>query len=110
MMKLVAGISAIIVMLGLFFGVYRYIDTRYALAVEAQKEHGRLDKQQQMLEKRLDYKIMDDQRFSVQKEMREIEERNLGKKIESWDKRDRDRYKDLQEQLEKVRDKLKNLQ
>jgi hypothetical protein len=45
----------------------------------------------------------------MQQEMRQIEERNLGKPIEKWDIRDRTRYKDLQDQLSKVFEKIKML-
>jgi hypothetical protein len=98
-MKTVSALAGILLLLGIFFGVYKYIDTRYALAEELK-----------LVSQRLEYKIKDDQRFSIQQEMRQIEERNLGKPIEKWDQRDRLRYKDLQNQLDKVQEKLKGLQ
>lgn len=98
MKNTLATVGALILLLGAFFGVYKYIDARYALAEELKK-----------VEQRLDYKVADDQRISMQQEMRQIEERNLGKPIEKWDLRDRTRYKDLQDQLSKVFEKIKML-
>lgn len=97
--KIISGLTAILVLFGMLFGTYRYIDNRYALAEELKKTN-----------ERLEYKIKDDQRFSIQQEMRQIEERNNGKTIEKWDQRDRIRYKDLQDQLNKIQEKLKSLQ
>lgn len=97
-MKTVASVISIVLLLGAFFGVYKYIDARYALAEELKK-----------VEQRLDYKVADDQRFSMQQEMRQIEERNIGKPIEKWDIRDRTRYKDLRDQLDKVLERIKML-
>lgn len=94
-----SAIGGILLIIGVFFGVYKYIDDRYALAEELR-----------LVSQRLEYKIKDDQRFSIQQEMRQIEERNIGKSIEKWDSRDRLRYKDLQDQLNKVQEKLKMLQ
>lgn len=99
MTKTVGAIISILVLFGIFFGAYKYIDDRYALAEEHKK-----------LELRLDYKIKDDQRISIQQEMRQIEEKNLGKLIEKWDSRDRNRYKDLLDQLKNTQEKLKSLQ
>ena len=99
MIKIVGGITAVLVLLAMFFGAYTYIDTRYALSEELK-----------LVEKRLEFKILDDQRDSNQREMFQIEERNLGKPIEKWDKRDRERYRVLQGLLEKVQDKLQKLQ
>lgn len=98
-MKLIGSICAIVMLLGAFFGVYRFMEGHYALAAEMQK-----------IEKRLDYKIADDQRFLTDQEMRQIEERNLGKPIEKWDQRDRLRYKELQKQLDKTQTKMKEMQ
>lgn len=92
-------IAALVILLGTAFSVYFYFENRYALAEELKK-----------VEQRLDYKISDDHRFSVQQEMRQIEERNNGKPIEKWDQRDRMRYKDLQDQLSKIQERLKVLQ
>ena len=99
MKNTLATVGALILLLGAFFGVYKYIDARYALAEELRQ-----------VEKSLSYKIADDQRFSVQQEMHQIEERNLNKSIDKWDQRDRIRYKDLQDQLIKLQEKLKKLQ
>jgi hypothetical protein len=98
-MKSVAGFLAVLALLGGFFGAYRFVDSRFALASELAK-----------VEKRLDVKIADDQRFNVRQEMRQLEEINLGKIIEKWSKQDRDRYNDLKDQLQRLQDKLKSLQ
>jgi hypothetical protein len=97
--KTIAGFVSLLVLITLFFGAYRFLDDRYALANELAK-----------VEKRLDVKIADDQRISMQQEMRQIEERNLGRLIEKWDQRDRLRYMDLKDQLGRILDKLKMLQ
>jgi hypothetical protein len=98
-MKIVGSILAIIMLLGAFFGVFQFMEKHYALASDMQK-----------VEKRLDYKIADDQRFLTDQEMRQIEERNNGKPIEKWDQRDRLRYKELQKQLDKTQNKMKEMQ
>jgi hypothetical protein len=98
-LKTVGSILALIMLLSVFFGVYQFMEKHYALATEMQK-----------IEKRLDYKIADDQRFLTDQEMRQIEERNLGKPIEKWDQRDRLRYKELQKQLDKTQNKMKEMQ
>ena len=98
-MKIVGGIISILVLLAMFFGAYTYIDTRYALSEELK-----------LIEKRLDFKIADDQRESNQKEIYQLEEKNLGKPIEKWDKRDRERYKILRDLLKRAQDKLQKLQ
>jgi hypothetical protein len=97
-LKTIAAVIAIIALLGGFFSAYRFVDSRYALAAEFQK-----------LEKRLDFKVANDQRISMQKEKREIEERNLGKPIEKWSQGDRDRYKQLNDDLIVTMDTLKSL-
>lgn len=97
--KVIGGLLLVMSLLGGFFGTYRWIDARYALADELAK-----------VEKRLDVKIVGDQRFDVRKEIRQLEELNLGKKIEQWKKQDRDRYNELLDQLKDLQDKLKKLQ
>lgn len=99
MKEKLAVIASLVVLLGTVFGVYFYFENRYALAQELKQ-----------IEQRLDYKIKDDQRFAIRQEMRQIEERNIGKLIEKWDQRDRLRYKDLRDQLDKIQEKLKALQ
>jgi len=99
MSKQIAAIVSLCLLLAMFFSAYKYIDSRYALAEEMKK-----------VEQRLDYKIKSDQRFEIQKEMRAISEANLGKPIEKWPERDRNRYLDLKEQLEDIQDQLKVLQ
>jgi hypothetical protein len=104
-MKIVGSILAIIMLLGAFFGVYRFLEGHYALATELKNTH----EYAQKVEKRLDFKISDDQRISFQKERREIEERNLGQPIEKWDKRDRIRYEDLGDMLDRVKKNIEKM-
>jgi hypothetical protein len=96
--NVVKGASALIVVLGLFFGVYKYIDGRYALAKDVAD-----------IEHRLDYKIAKDQKIDTEKEMSQIEERNLGKPESKWDIRDRARYKALKSQLQDIMLQIQNL-
>jgi biopolymer transport protein ExbB/TolQ len=104
-MKTVGSILAIIMLLTSFFGVYRFMEGHYALAEELQRDRKYMEK----IEKHLDFKIADDKRISFQKEMREIEERNLGKTMDRWDSRDRKRYQVLQDELKTTQDNLKEM-
>jgi len=98
-LKTIGSVLVIVMLLGAFFGVYRYMEGHYALAAE-----------HKLLKERLDFKIADDKRVSFQKEMHEIEERNLGKTIDKWDSRDRARYQSLQDMLDGVRKNIEKMQ
>ena len=62
--ELITSITAILILFGMIFGVYKYIDTRYALAEEVKK-----------VEKRLDYKILSDQYNAIQQRIWTIQDR-----------------------------------
>jgi biopolymer transport protein ExbB/TolQ len=104
-MKTIGSIIAILALLSAFFGAYRFMEGHYALADELKRTQDRAQK----IEERLDFKIADDKKVSFQKEMREIEERNLGKTIDKWDQRDRKRYNELKDQLASTLGKIEKM-
>jgi hypothetical protein len=92
------GAVALIIFLGAFFSVYKYLDTRYALADDVVAINNRLEN-----------KIANDQKIDTQKELRDIKERNLGKPEEKWSKEDRDRKDVLENQLKDILEQIKSL-
>ena len=89
-------IIAIGVIISLSFGVYFYVENRYALAAE-------LDQ----VKKRLDYKIMSDQLFQTQERIWQIIDRNEGKEPKDDTAKEELRsLKEKKEDLKKDLDKL----
>lgn len=99
-MKTISALGAIILLLGMFFGVYRYIDTRYAIALENQNEHQSLIKSLAITNQRLEQKILQDRRDTKQNQIWALEEKNINKKsINDWSPDDRAKYKQLQKEM-----------
>jgi hypothetical protein len=95
----IAVIIGILTIIGIVFGVNSYIANRYALAEDVRK-----------VEKRLDYKITDDQLQATQERMWKLEDRNKGKQIEKWSESDIERYRLLKEMKEKLKKKLDKME
>jgi hypothetical protein len=95
----IAVIIGILTIIGIVFGVNSYIANRYALAEDVRK-----------VEKRLDYKIADDQLQATQERMWKLEDRNKGKQIEKWSESDTERYRLLKEMKEKLKKKLDKME
>jgi hypothetical protein len=103
--SVIGGILLVFTLISLFFGAFRFMEGHYALSAELKETR----EYAQKVNERLDFKIADDKRVSFQKEMREIEEKNLGKPIERWDQRDRKRYNELRDQLISVLGKIEKM-
>lgn len=95
----IAVIIGILTIIGIVFGVNSYISNRYALAEDVKK-----------VEKRLDYKIADDQLQATQERMWKLEDRNKNNQIEKWAEPDKERYRLLKELKEKLKKKLDKME
>jgi hypothetical protein len=96
MTKLISGIVGVIAILSALFGVYSYMDTKYALAAELNE-----------IKKRLDYKITTDQLNSTQERIWRLEDRAQGKRMDSITNEE---YRKLQSQKEQLNQQIKVLE
>lgn len=97
MNKLTSSVIALCTIIGFAFGVYFFIDSRYALA-ETVKQ----------VEQRLDYKIKSDQADQVSSRIWRLE--SLYQTPEKMPAAVKEEYRDLQDTKQKLRDSLKALE
>jgi predicted nucleic acid-binding Zn-ribbon protein len=108
MFKKIGPILGVIISLGVILGaIFTYmsnLDSRYAKA----KEIHEYSQQLQSLSKRLDQKIMDDRAYSLQERIWRLEDRygNINDMPEDI----RNIYRELNRDLESIREKLKKLE
>ena len=108
--KPVSVITAILVLLGMFYSIGSRIDTRYAIAVENQKDHQAISKALDLSIRRLDIKILQDKSEYKQNQKRALEEKNITKKsINEWSAVDRDNYLRLQKEIKDLDKELDSL-
>jgi septation ring formation regulator EzrA len=91
------GTIAVITLISFAFGVYFFVDSRYALAENVKQ-----------IEQRLDYKIKSDQVDQIQTRLWKIEDRY--KNMDKMPAAVKDDYRDLQDKKQKLQDGLKSLE
>lgn len=96
MNKTVQSILAIITLVSTAFGVYFYVDNKYALANDLEK-----------VKQRLEYKIVSDHVQSIQDRIWKIEDRFQKKKMDDTTKEE---YRKLQADKEEAQAKLKKIE
>jgi chromosome segregation ATPase len=92
---LITNIVGILTIAGLLFGGYFFIDSRYALAQTVAQ-----------VEKRLDQKIVSDQLDQTQSRIWKLEDRYP--KQDKMPESVKEEYRNLQDQKQKLQDKVKN--
>jgi len=97
MMRLVRGLSAILVLLGFVFSVYFYADRIYAK-----------EKDLRNLEVRVDHKIIKDLRDDVQQRIWKYEDR-YGDKLEKANQHTKEEFRELIQDKEELDDKLEDI-
>lgn len=86
--KSVQSITAILVLIGMIFGGYFYLDARYAKAETLKK-----------VEQRLDQKIEDDRKWDIRKQLWHWEEK-FGERLERAGDEIKKQYRELKQMLE----------
>ena len=99
-------ILAILVILGAFFGSYRYIDTRYALCADVTQTQRAIQK----LEERLDQKILYDKLQAIQERIWKIEDRSGKEPKDELIKHELRKLHEEKKQIEKNLDAMKVIQ
>lgn len=77
----IKSISAFVAILAFLGSIYVYVDSRYALAEELQAAAARLESRIIVVASRLDFKIVDDQRKAVQRDIWAIEDQYRNKSM-----------------------------
>lgn len=95
-MKLVGSIIALCTLIGIVFGTYFWIDSRYALSEELKKT-----------QQRLDYKIISDRANSLQERIWKIEDRCKGGKT---DQTTAEELRSLKKQLDEENGRMRMME
>lgn len=111
MKEKIATIGGILAIIGMIFGVYFYIEARYAHAGDMMKAMEVIKK----IEIRLDRKIVEDRLRGVQKDIWTIEDRYCTNKSKPCDESKmpqivRERYRELKIEKDNLENELKILQ
>ena len=109
MRQILAGIGALILIVGTCFSVYFYFETKYAHASDLKKAMEVMQK----IETRLDSKIIEDRLTNVRKDIYEIEDRYCPDKSKPCTEKDmpelvRKRYRELKIEKDKLEKEVKD--
>lgn len=99
MKETIAVIIGILTIIGIVFGIHRYMENRYALAQEVKQEIKKVDQKVEKTDQRLDYKILSDQSNEIQKRIWIIEDRYQKKPMEETVKEELNTLKKNSEEL-----------